>query len=353
MDPGAWVMAPQASWVPEGGGPARFARYEGMPTGTMTVDGSIAVSRSATFSNGTIDFDIKPLAYDDTGIIFRRRGEAGGEMVYLRANPDCPAADDCIQYAPIIHGGMEWDLYPDHQGPAPINPAGWNHVRIVVAGREMLVFVNHAADPSLVVPRLQGATSAGGIAFKGPAVYADLVVVSGSPSALPPLTDRAPDPGTIMTWSTAAPTALVAGRPVAASDIPQAGGWRPIEAEPTGLVNLSRAFEVHRLSTGWLRTTVMSATAVHRRLQLGWIRQVSVFLNGVEVFSGENPYRPVAKRLSPDGRLAKDDASIPLDLKPGKNDLVLAVGDTWLTSTNTEKPTPYGWGAQASLPPKN
>ncbi|WP_171034288.1 hypothetical protein [Lichenicoccus roseus] len=46
---------------------------------------------------GAIDFDIKPLGYDDAGVVFYRQDWAEGEFVYLRADPDCPAANECIQ----------------------------------------------------------------------------------------------------------------------------------------------------------------------------------------------------------------------------------------------------------------
>ena len=203
---------------------------------------AVAASTDARFSNGTIDFDIKPLAYSDTGIIFRRQGNEAGEIVYLRGNPDCPAADDCIQYAPITHGLMQWDIYPDQQGPAPIAPAGWNHIRLLVANEKMLVYVNHEAEPSLVVPKLQGSTADGGIAFKGPAIYANLIVRPGSPSALATVLQASPDPGTVTAWLAAPPAALAVDRPIPMTAIPRPDAWRPIATEPSGLVNLSRAF---------------------------------------------------------------------------------------------------------------
>lgn len=352
MVPAGWALAPPVGWAGNTADPIRFARYEGMPTGTLTVNEAIAASTDARFSSGTIEFDIKPLAYSDTGIIFRRRGSDDGEIVYLRANPDCPAADDCIQYAPITHALMQWDIYPDMQGPAPIAPQGWNHVRIVVAGERMLVYVNRQAEPSLVVPKLQGLSADGGIAFKGPAIYANLVIRAGDPPALQDVRQPPPDPGTVTTWLAAEPTARAADRPVLAADIPAVAAWHPIGVEPTGLVNLSRAFGTARapaISIGWLKTELDAATAARRTVRIGWARQVSVFLNGRLVFSGNNPYYPSEQRLTPDGRLDADDAAVPLDLRPGRNEIVLAVGNGWRTHGGIEKASPYGWGAEAHL----
>ncbi len=350
MTASAWSLAPPIGWVGTAPGSLRFARYEGMPAGTLTVNEAVAASTDARFSNGTIDFDIKPLAYSDTGIIFRRQGNDSGEIVYLRGNPDCPAADDCIQYAPITHGLMQWDIYPDEQGPAPIAPAGWNHIRLLVAGGKMLVYVNHQAEPSLVVPRLQGLTADGGIAFKGPAVYANLTILPGSPSALATVHQVPPEPGTVTTWFAAPPASLAVDRPVPPAAIPRPDAWRSIAAEPTGLVNLSRAFgagQAPSASVGWLKTVVTASAPLRRTVRIGWARQVSVFLNGRLVFSGDNPYYPSDRRLSPNGRLEPDNASIPLDLRQGKNDIVLAVGNGWQTQAGVEKAGLYGWAAEA------
>ena len=350
MTPSAWALAPPIGWVGDTPGVLSFARYEGMPTGAMTVNEAVAVSANAQFSNGTIDFDIKPLAYSDTGVIFRRQGNDAGEIVYLRANPDCPAADDCIQYAPIIHGLMQWDIYPNQEGPSPVAPTSWNHMRLVVAAEKMLVYVNHEAEPSLVVPKLQGLTLDGGIAFKGPAIYANLVIRPGQPAALPGVSETPLDPSAVIDWLAASPTAKLADGPVPSGDIPPSGAWRPIAVEPGGLVNLSRAFGVARAplpSNAWLKTVVTASAPTRRTVRIGWARQVSVFLNGELVFSGDNPYYPADRRLSPNGRLDPDNASIPLDLRQGTNEIVLAVGNGWRTHAGVEKAGLYGWAAEA------
>jgi hypothetical protein len=136
---------------------------------------------------------------------------------------------------------MQWDIYSDMEGHAPIAPTGWNHLHIVVAGEKMVVFVNREAEPSLVVPKLQGLTTEGGIAFKGPAIYTNLVITSDEPSVLPNVISAAADPGAIINWLIASPSTLLVRRAVTAADIPAAGVWRPISAEANGLVNLSRA----------------------------------------------------------------------------------------------------------------
>lgn len=65
MSASTWKMEPA---IPSMGGQAaaaKFARYEGMPTGTMTLNEGVATSKTARFSAGAIDFDIKPLGYNE------------------------------------------------------------------------------------------------------------------------------------------------------------------------------------------------------------------------------------------------------------------------------------------------
>jgi hypothetical protein len=216
----------------------------------------------------------------------------------------------------------------------------------------MVVFVNREAEPSLVVAKLQGLTTEGGIAFKGPAIYTNLVITSDEPSVLPNVNSAAADPGAIINWLIASPSTLLVRRAVTAADIPAAGVWRPISAEANGLVNLSRALgAAHAPSTsiGWLKTTVTASVPVRRTMLLGWARQVTVFLNGTPVFSGDNPYYPSEHRLSPNGRLEPGNASIALDLRKGTNEIALAIGNSWQTHAGVDKASPYGWGGEAHL----
>ena len=352
MTAGTWQRPPQPRWVP--GHPtarATFARYEGMASGVMTiVDEAVWASRMATFAEGTIEFDIKPLAYGDTGIVFHRRNNDRGEFLYLRANPDCPAASDCIQYAPITHGLMPWNNYSAEQEPAPINATGWNHVRIVVKGGGMAVFLNRLSEPSIVVPALLSGAPDGGIAFKGPAAYANLVIRPGVGDDFRPPSEPAPD--TVMAWSAAPPSALPNGRAPFAGDIPAENAWKPVMAEASGLLDLDRLFGTAwapKISTAWLRFTIHADAPGRRVLDCGFAEQVTVFLNGRPIYVGDNPYFPSDRRLSPDGRLEPDNASVTLDLRRGDNRIVLAVGNRWHMSNGGEESSPYGWGAEARL----
>ena len=339
-------------WAGRVVGVATFARDEGIPTGTMTLNEGVATLGEGTFAQGQIDFDIKPLGYNDAGIIFRRRGDDDGEFVYVRANPDCPAAQDCVQYAPVTRGLMGWNIYPNYQASAPINATGWNHLTILVAGDRMQVFVNHAAEPVLTVPRLLGLTNQGGIALKGPAVYANLIVRSGPPPVMAAAAAPAAEPGVLTNWLAATPTATPTPMTVSVSDVPPDGAWQPIAVEPTGLVNLGRAFgaaHAPSVSVGWLKAVIDSPIPRRAFLHAGFAMQVVVFVNGQPVYRGNNPYYPEEARLSPGGRIGFDNAVIPIDLKRGRNEIVLAVGNDWRADLPERHPSHYGWAAEARI----
>ena len=326
-----------------------FEREEGFPNGKMTLKEGIASAKDVDFSSGTVEFDIKALDFADTGIQFRRKDAGTAEFVYLRADPDCPAANDCIQYAPITHGLMQWDIYHGFQGPAPVSEKGWNHVRIVLAGSRMRVFVNREAVPSLEVDRLQGLSDHGGIALKGPAVYANLRLKPGETEGLADAAaGRSPisDPRIVKNWLVSAPTVAPVDRDPVITDMPGAGDWKTVIAEADGLVNLSRELgSTPAPSLAWLQTRVDAAQEGKKTVRLGWARDVWVFLDGRLVYRGKNPYYPADQRLEPDGRLSPDNATITLALHKGINQIVLAVGNRWQTYQGVVKASPYGWGA--------
>ena len=90
-----------------------------------------------------------------------------------------------------------------------------------------------------------------------------------------------------------------------------------------------------------------AAAPLRRTLQVGFAEEVWVFLNGQRVYSGRNEYYPPETRLSPDGRLEPDNASIPLALRQGRNEIILAVGNDWRPSKGPFEPSHYGWAAEA------
>ena len=149
---------------------AEFLRQLGFYHGLMRLNSGNAILKGITFSDGTIEFDVHTIGRGAPGIAFRQQDEGNFELLYLRPDPSCPAFRACIQYAPQTHGVLLWDLFPQYQTRAPLRENGWNHIKMVVSGRRMNIFVNDATSPTLEVGRLEGDAMKGGLRLRGQAL---------------------------------------------------------------------------------------------------------------------------------------------------------------------------------------
>jgi hypothetical protein len=341
-----------AYWRAEGN--VTFLAHEGFPQGILDVKSGSAVLQGMNFRNGTIAFDteIDPNATGIPSIEFRRRDTASAEEFYLRPGPDCPPSDDCVQYAPVTRGVMLWDFYPDYQASAPVRETGWNHIRLVISGRRMDVYINDELRPSLKVGELEGDTLAGGISFQGQALFANLVVTPNAVDGLSPYPASDPSakiPGLIRYWQVSQPSTLQAGHELTISDMPSSSHpWKMIEAERGGAINLSRRYgspvSVPAASIAWLKTTIQSDRNQDKQASIGWLRAVWVFANGKLVFAGKNYYYPSNARRIPDGRLSLENGAFVLPLRKGANEI--AVG---LSNDFPQGHSHYGWGLKLKL----
>src|SRR5262249_24108232 len=129
---------------------------------------------------------------------------------------------------------------------APLRETGRNHIRMLVSGSRMNVFVNDAASPTLEVGRLEGDAMAGGLLLQGPGTFANMVVTPGAVDGLSPKPASDPMDGdrcVIRNWRVSPFSALPNGKDVVYDDMPAGSEkWKPIGAERNGLVNLSRVY---------------------------------------------------------------------------------------------------------------
>ena len=141
----------------------------------------IIVLTGVEFTDGVIEFDAlgqsDPPQSNFLGVSFRFVDETTHDALYFR--PFNFQADDaerkahCIQY--ISHPQHHWfDLRKERtgqfEGPIVPAPAGdaWFHARVAIQRPRVSVFVNHAAEPSLVVDELSGRTGGGIGIWVGP-----------------------------------------------------------------------------------------------------------------------------------------------------------------------------------------
>ena len=320
---------------------AEFLRQLGFYLGLMRLNSGEAALKDVTFSDGTIEFDVNTIGRGAPGIAFRQQDEGNFELLYLRPDPSCPAFQACMQYAPQTHGVLLWDLFPQYQTRAPLRENGWNHIKMVVSGRRMNVFVNDATSPTLEVGRLEGDAMKGGLKLQGPATFANMVITPNAVDGLSPEPARDPlegDLGLVRNWRLSAFSALPSGKDPMYSELPSASQqWKTISTERNGLVNLSREYglplsEPNR-AVAWLRATITSDRKQTKKVDIGWTREVWVFVNGKLVYADKNLFDSEAARKAPDGRCSLENGTFTLPLEAGDNEVAVALANNF-----------FGWG---------
>jgi hypothetical protein len=325
---------------------AEFLRQPGFYRGLMRLNSGNAVLKDITFSDGTIEFDVNTIGRGAPGIAFRQQDEGNFELLYLRPDPACPAFRACIQYAPQTHGVLLWDFFPQYENRAPLRENGWNHIKMVISGRRMNVFVNDAASPTLEVGRLEGDAMKGRLRLQGPGTFANMVITPDAVEGLSPEPVRDPrdgDAGLVRNWRLSPFSALPNGKDPVYNEMPGASQeWKTIGAERNGLMNLSRVYgrplpEPNR-AVAWLKTTITSDRKQTTKVDIGWTRELWVFVNGKLAYAGNNLYDVEAERKFPDGRCSLENGAFTLPLEAGDNEVAVAIANNF-----------FGWGLMLRL----
>jgi hypothetical protein len=302
------------------------------------------------FSNGTIEFDIE-VGGGFPGIAFRMTNDwKDGESFYIRYfGTTSPESRTTLQYCATIGGVSTWDLSDEYQAGAVLNVPGWNHVRMVVSGYQMKVFVNNMTTPALVVPRLEGESMSGGINFSGGAATIANLVIKATTENLDSaagLLYTTNETRFLCRWKVSQPQPFEHGRDVV-PPLPFMRGRRPdgfpdsstvwsdINAEPRGIINLTRKFgpsanDARRLV--WLKTTLHSDQLQERRLHIGFSDEIWLFVNGQLLYVDKNHFGTPGQKF-PKGRCTIENATITLPLKQGENEVLIALSNYF-----------YGWG---------
>jgi hypothetical protein len=326
---------------------AEFPRELGFYYGLMRLNSGNAVLKDTTFSDGTIEFDLNTIGRGAPGIPFRQRDESNFELLYLRPEPNCPAFQACMQYAPQTHGVLLWDLFPQYQTRAPLRENGWNHIKMVVSGWRMNVFVNDAAKPTLQVGRLEGDAMKGRLRLQGPGTFANMVITPDAVDDLSPEPAKDPlhgDRGLVRNWRLSTFSALPNGKDPTYGEMPgPSREWKAICTERNGLVNVSREYgrpvsEPNR-AVAWLKTTITSDRKQATKVDIGWTRELWVFVNGKLVYAGKNLFEQEGARKFPDARCSLENGTFTLPLEAGDNEVAVATANNF-----------FGWGLMLRLP---
>jgi hypothetical protein len=270
---------------------------------------------------------------------------------------------DAMQYSPVCDGNSAWQLYHDqstlvNNGRISFEMQEWDgfntvyhypydrwiHVKLVVSGVRADIYFDHEENPTLQIRELRRRPSKGGVGLKtgvSPCYFADFSFTPMDQVMLKPLHSSVEmiDQFRIPSWDISTPVAegLLDGMYVLDQKILDTLSWTSAASENTGVVNLSAV----TVRPGPGNYSVLAKVVIHadadltKKFDFGYSDRVRLYCNGQLLYSGDNGYLSRDYRFL--GTIGYFD-SVYLPLKTGRNEIILAVGETF-----------GGWGVQARL----
>jgi hypothetical protein len=329
---GNWEFKPQT---------VEFLEYKSVPAMKLLTSSDPVILNNLNFTNGTIEYDMEPLDPRFTSIYFRWKDSKENECFYFRTEQaGHPQSIDAIQYAPTIDGVNLWDLLFHFQTNTNFIKKNWNHVKLVISGKQMRAYVNELARPTLEVPMLEGNVTSGTLAFDGQVIIANLQIKHNSVEGLAPEAGFDPfsnDPRYLRKWQVSEPITTAQNIDFSYEYIPTPETkWETISAERRGLINLTRKFgKTNGRRIVWLKTVIHSDKDQDKMLSFGFSDEVWVIINESPLYVDKNLFNtPMAK--NPDGRCSIENCSFKVPLRAGENYLLAGVTNFF-----------YGWGLVA------
>ncbi len=293
--------------------------------GRQSITGT-AVLNVDTFENGIIEMELKT---DSTrafpGVTFRDDAVGNGESIYVR--PHRSGQPDAIQYAPIFNNQTGWQLYYGKGYTASLNiPSNqWMTLRIEVKDFNARVFLNDMNSPVLLISTLKGRSGPGRVAISdgGKGVYlANFRMKKTSDLHFPETAAESRSDG-LLNWHISESLAVDdPARKNLSSLNAKNTKWKPVELEPSGLVNLSRYLTLvnGQPSSVYAKAILKSNKKKRVKLEFGYSDDITIFHNRNAIYSGKAGFRSREPQFN--GLVGYNDA-IYLDLDKGENEILL------------------------------
>ena len=323
-------------------GARRFEFREVAGRQALCLDG-LALLRGVSMREGAVVVDVA--VTDDRqfgGIAFRARGVSDYEEAYLRLHKS--RQPDAVQYAPVMGGEGNWQLFGAQQMAADLGRSGWATLRVDFAADRAVISVTGAGDTELVIEDLvlDDTGSKVGLSGIGGACFSNLRIADQAVFGRERIRPATPaETGTISEWALS-PASLFSGFPPEPPS--PAERWTLARTERDGLLLISRyrAKAVDTQTEKKPEHLVYASASLHSErnqralLEFDASDRVRIYLNGEPLAEFDNTFR--AKGPTFRGDFRSDRQRVFLPLKEGHNNLVLAVADT-----------DHGWGLKGRI----
>lgn len=292
----------------------------------------IAYLKDVEFENGVIEVDIAVNGERSyPGVIFRMQSSTDFERFYIRPHR-APYYPDALQYTHVINGVAAWQLCQGEgfTALAEIPENQWIPLKLEVSGTQARVYFGDDERPALVIPHLKHGKSKGALGLMGPrdktAYFSNFRFTPDNtlPFDPPPVVET--PPGMIMEWelSQAFKANRVEMEIYPDEKILQKIEWKQIRPETSGLVDVCR---FTRRTPGepdvvFARTSLSAEKDQVKKFLFGYSDEISIFLNGEILFSGNSAYQ--SRDPSFLGAVGLFDA-VFLPLKKGENELLFVL----------------------------
>ena len=128
--------------------------------------GSVAYPKALNFTDGEIELDMASTTGNDfVGLAFRIQNAHHYQTLYFR--PASSGTINAIQYMPEKQEDFNWwDYEADkYQAKATLPSTSWFHIKAVVKGNRLTVYVDHQSKPAMVYKALDPELKSGSVGF--------------------------------------------------------------------------------------------------------------------------------------------------------------------------------------------
>lgn len=316
---------------------------------SLYLKGGHALIKDSEFTNGVIEFKIafgKDRGF--MGAVWRVQDGNNYEEFYVR--PHQSGHPDANQYTPVFNGISAWQLYygEDYSVNVDYKFNEWNHIKIIVSGKNAEIYINNMSKPALFISDLKRKIESGKVGLEcsnfAPAHFADFSYESiDNPTMIgKPKIIGTPEPNTVINWQVSNHFKEESlDKKYRLKDEDKSNlTWTKIQCETPGYINLARIQGIaDGMNTVCARVIIESDKDQFKKVSFGYSDRVKVYFNDKLMYGGQNNYMSRDYRyLGTMGYF--DEVFIPL--KKGTNELWFAVSESF-----------GGWGIMARFEDKN